>query len=191
MKQYESALLNFSIVSDYQRIENPKVYLKMADCHQALGEYGEAVKDLDMVLADDRNNLMLNFQIGSIYFDILDQPAEARPYFDRARDRVKQILTQTYGHAAELVMDPETTPKIYSEVFFTRAKLLTLLGDHEEAIKDSNWSVFLLPTNAEAFYIRGQNYHGVRNETRACKNWKEARRLGHPSAGEMLDLYCQ
>ncbi|NNF23128.1 MAG: tetratricopeptide repeat protein, partial [Saprospiraceae bacterium] len=188
---FESALVNFNIVSDYQRLENPKIYLKMADCHKALGDYAEAVKDLDMVLMGDRENLLLNYQIGSIYLDILNNPEDARPYFDQARIRVKQILNQTYGHAAELVMDPKTSPAIYFEVFFSRAKILTQLQAYEEAIKDSNWCVFLQPDNGEAFYIRAQNYHGINNSTRACKNWKEANRLGYQPAREMITKFCQ
>jgi curved DNA-binding protein CbpA len=188
---FESALVNFSIVTDYQRLENPKVYLKMADCHKALGEYDEAVKDLDMVLMGDKENLKLNYQIGSIYLNILNNPEEARPYFDQARIRIKQILTQTYGHAAELVMDPKTSPEIYFEVFFSRAKILTHMEDYEEAIKDSNWCVFLRPDNGEAYYLRAQNYHGINNKIRACKNWNEASRLGYQPAREMIGQFCQ
>lgn len=187
---YDSALVNFSIVSDYQRVQNPKVFQKMAECNMALGNYGEAVKDLDMLLISDKENLKLNYQIGNIYLDILDQPASARPYFDKARKRVKQILVQTYGHAPELVMTPEGTPTIYFDVFFSRAKTLTRLNDYEEAIKDCNWSVFLKPDNAEAYYLRGQNYHGLDKDSKACKNWNEAVNRNHVMAREMQLLYC-
>ena len=190
-KDYESAITNFKIVSDYQRLDNPKVFLKMANCYQALGNYGEAVKNLDVVLLDDVENLKLNYQIASIYLDILDQPEASRPYFDRARKRVREILTQTYGRAAELVMNPKTTPKIYFDVFFGRAKVLTLMQDYEEGVNDANWSVFLDPDNAEAYFMRAQNYYGLGNEERACKNWKMAEDLGYSEASSMINRYCR
>lgn len=189
-QNYESAIINFSIVTDYQRIDNPKVYLKMADCHQALGNYSEAVKNLDHVLLGDRDNLTLNYQIANIYLNILDSPEDSRPYFDQARKRIKQILTQTYGHAAELVMKPKESPPIYFEIFYSRAKVLTIMGDHEEAIKDCNWSVFLKPDHDEAFLLRAQNYQAIGNNSKACKNWRESSRLGNTEASEMLTAYC-
>ena len=39
-------------------------------------------------------------------------------------------------------------------------------------------------------YLRGQNYSALGKSSKACKNWKEAERLGHLEASEMVALNC-
>lgn len=187
---FESAIVNFKIVQDYQIIENPQIYRKLADSYLALGMYEETVAALTLLQQKDKENLKLNMQIGRIYFEHLKQPDQAKPFLDNARKRVKEIITNIYGRAAELVMVPEESPQIYFDVFFAHGKLYTELDLHEDAIKDLNWSVFLKPNLAEPFYLRGNNYLAIGNTYKACKNWRESAARQHISSQALLDQYC-
>jgi len=187
---YESAIISFTLVKDYQRNENPTVYDKLAQSYKALQMYEEAATVLSLRLNDDHDNLRINLEIGSIYLDELQDPDKAKPYMDNARKRVKSILTQIYGQAPEMIMKPKEAPPIYFRVFFNSARVNHLLEFHDEAIKDANWSVFLNPKLAEPHYIRGYGYHQQGNNFRACKNWMEAANLGHVDGAQMLSRYC-
>jgi len=191
LNNYESAIVSFGIIKDYQVIENPLVYRRLAESYKALKMHREAVTTLEFLQKDDPNNLKLNLEIGLIYFDNLDLPQYAKPYLDKSRIRVKKILTEIYGRAAELVMMPDESPQIYFDVFYARARLYTELGLSEDAIKDSNWSIFLRPKLSNPYFLRGTNYLAVGNNFRACKNLLEASKRGHESAGEMLLKYCR
>lgn len=187
---FESAIISFSIVKDYQRREGAVVYKKLAECYKALGMYQQAADALEVIRANDKKNLKLNLDIGILYLVSMNDPENSKQYLDNARYRVKDILVQIYGQAAELVMNPAESPPIYFEVFFTRAKAYTQLGLHEDAIKDCNWSVFLRPDLAEPLYIRGTNYFALGNNSKACKNWKAAAGLNYTPAIEMMNLHC-
>jgi len=187
---FESAIISFSIVKDYQNREGAVVYKKLADCYKALGMYQEAADALEVIRSNDKKNLKLNLEIGKLYLVRMNDPEKSKPYLDNARFKVKDILIQIYGQAAELVMNPAESPPIYFEVFFTRAKAYTRLGLHKDAIKDCNWSVFLRPDLAEPLYIRGTNYFALGNNYKACKNWKTAAGMDFTLAIEMMNLHC-
>jgi len=187
---YESAIINFSIVRDYQRFGAPVIYRKLAECYTALEMYQETANALEAILADDDDNIKLNLEIGNIYLVKLNQPERSKPYLDRARVELKKVLTEVYGRAAELVMNPKETPLFYFDVFFTHAKVSSLLNEHEDAIKDCNWSAFLRPDLPEPFYVRGNSYLALGNTYKACKNWTQAMSLQHQPSIEMLAQYC-
>lgn len=187
---FESAIISFTLVKDYQRIQDPKVYDKLAESYLALEQYEQAAGILGLRLQEDRDNLKLNLEVGSIYLDRLQDPDRAKPYLDQARRRVKDILTHVYGQAPEMIMKPDEAPPIYFQVYFTRARLNHILELHEDAIKDSNWSIFLRPDLSEPYHIRGVAYHALGNNFRACKNWFEASRLGHIEANQLRLQYC-
>ncbi len=187
---FESAIISFSIVKDYQRRESAVVYKKLAECYRALDMHQEAANALEVILASDKKNLKLNLEIGKLYLVNMHDPENSKPYLDNARIRVKDILVQIYGQAAELVMKPSESPPIYFDVFFTRAQAYTQLGLHEDAIKDCNWSVFLRPDLAEPLYIRGTNYFAIGKNSKACKNWKAAAGLNYAPAIEKMNLHC-
>ncbi len=191
LNNYESAIVSFGIVKDYQVIENPLVYRRLAESYKAMEMYLDAVAALELLQKDDPTNLKLNMEIGLIYFDDLRLPENAKPYLDNSRNRVKEILTDIYGRAAELVMMPDESPQIYFDVFYAHARLYTELGMSEGAIKDTNWSIFLRPNQSHPYYLRGTNYLAVGNNVRACKNLYEASKRGDKKAGEMLLKYCR
>ena len=187
---YESAIISFVLVRDYQIIDRLDVYKKLADSYKALGMYEETVTVLAKLQQRDKNNLKLNLEIGALLFDDLNQPVNAKPYLDRARKRVKQIITGIYGRAAELVMKPSESPPLYFDVFYMHARLYSELELYEDAIKDCNWSVFLRPDSADPYYLRGNNYLAMGNNFKACKNWKESAGMNHYPSQELVNQYC-
>ena len=187
---FESAIISFTLVKDYQRIQDPVVFDKLAESYKALSRYEEAAAVLSLRLEDDKDNMKLNLEVGSIYLDQLNDPARAKPFLDRSRQRVKSILTQIYGQAPEMIMKPQETPAIYFRIFFARARVNHQLELYEEAIKDANWSVFLRSDLPEPHYVRGYGYHQLGNTFRACKNWTAAAKLGHEQSSQMLTQFC-
>ena len=191
LNNYESAIISFGIVKDYQILHNPLVYRRLAECYKALKMYPETIAALAYLQKADRMSLKLNMEIGLLYFDQLIQPENAKPYLDNARIRVKNILTEIYGRAAELVMRPGDSPPLYFDVFYAHARLYTILELSTDAIKDCNWSIFLRPEQSDPYHLRGINYLAVGNTYRACKNWKAAVNRNHTDAYDMLQKYCR
>ena len=187
---FESAIFNFKVVSDYQIIDRPEVYKKLAQSYKALDMFEETVAVLSHLQERDENSLKLNMEIGLIYHKKLHQPENAKPYLDRARGRVKEIITEIYGRAAELVMKPSESPPIYFNVFLAHARLYSELGLNETAIKDCNWTVFLRPDLPEPYYLRANNYLAMGNDYKACKNWKESASRNHEASIAMVSQYC-
>lgn len=187
---YESAIFNFRLVSDYQIIDKPDVYIKLAQSYKALDMYEETVAILSDLQKRDKNSLKLNMEIGMIYYENLNQPQNAKLYLDLARNRVKEIITEIYGRAAELVMKPTESPPIYFNVFLAHARLYSDLGLNEDAIKDCNWTVFLRPDLPEPYFLRGNNYLAMGDDFKACKNWKESALRNHEASVAMVLQYC-
>ena len=109
---------------------------------------------------------------------------------DSSNFQLKQVLVEVYGHAAELVMDPKQTPPFYYTVFYSHARVASIMNEHEAAIKDCNWSAFLRPDLPDPLYLRGNSYLAIGNNYKACKNWNQAIRLGHGPSAQMAGEYC-
>lgn len=190
-EKYQAALINFNIVKDFKLVQDLDVYHKMASCYKAIGNYEKAAAALDYVWLRDRENIELNLELGQIHRDILESPEDAIKYYNRAREKVKSILSTIYGNAFEVVMNPKTSPEIYYEVFYQRAITNNELGDYNESIKDCNWAVFFRPERSVGYLIRGNNYFSINNQRRACQNWTQSSRIGNTEAQSKLNQNCR
>src|SRR5690606_39589298 len=88
-------------------------------------------------------NLELVYRIGILNLEKLNNPTEALYYFSYGKKVFKENLTEIYGAAFEVIMDPEDAPDIYYDLFEGRARANIELKNYDEAVTDCNWAVFL------------------------------------------------
>jgi len=60
------------------------------------------------------------------------------------------------------------------------------LGDHKQALADSNRAIELDPKNAQAYVNRGMAYSRLNYDDQAISNYKSAARLGNKQAQDHL-----
>ena len=190
-ENYLWAARNYDIVRENSNGLNIDLYHKIALCYKGMGQYEKAAQVLDYILIRDFENLELNLEIASIYRDVLNQPAKAREYYERAKKKIKEQLKATYGDAYEIVMDPSYSPPLYHRVFFNAALNSAKLEDHDETIKNANWTVFFRPDLPEGYFIRANSYHAMGRLKKACDNWQRAVELGHLPSEEAQSDHCR
>ncbi len=66
--------------------------------------------------------------------------------------------------------------------------------DYEKAIADYTKYIKLDSTDSydyNEYNNRGISYHAIKNDEKACQDWKKASELGSPDAIENLAKYCK
>ena len=63
--------------------------------------------------------------------------------------------------------------------------------DYDEAIKDYSKAILLDPTNAMAYFNRGNSKFSKGDKQSACTDWKKAKELGADYAQERIDDHCK
>lgn len=109
----------------------------------------------------------------------------AKQFFNRGNDLYSQKDLQgaivSYSQAIRL--DPG-----YCKAYNNRGNILALLGKYELAIKDFDSALILDPAFADAYLGRGSCRYSLGKPEKAKEDWIQADRLGHPKAGQMLQL---
>lgn len=190
LNKYDSAVDNFTIVKDFQRYNDLRVYHRIMECYLALEEYDKAVETIDYILSQDERNLEMYRNISMIYYDQLNDPEGALVYLDKAKSLIKQTLRSTYGHAYEIVMLPENAPPIYFDIHLLKARANIDAGNLEDAVKDLKWTIFLDETHLESYKMRADLYLQLDRKYRACKDLIAASELGDRESANQFGEIC-
>ena len=78
----------------------------------------------------------------------------------------------------------------YGIAFYNRGIAQGRLGYYDKAIDDFNTSITLDPTHSKSFFNRGLANFFDRDTAKACKDWKQAAKLGSSKAQEAVEAYC-
>lgn len=190
-KNFSDAISYYLTVQDNEQPVRFETIKKIAMCEFYLGNYKESVQAFKHLLSQRPWDLELVYQIGIINLEKLDNPEEALQYFTLGKKLFKQNLTQVYGEAFELIVNPADVPEIYFAIFEARAKSNLLQKNYEEAVTDCNWAVFLRPGRGLPFYFRAQAYNHLNQPIRVCKDLNQARALGTEVDPEFARRSCR
>lgn len=160
-------------------------------CQYYLGNYREAVQAMKHLHNQQPSNLELVYSIGMINLEKLDNPQEAAQYFTLGKKLFKENLTDVYGEAFELIMNPADAPDIYYDIFHARAIVNLQLKRYEEAVKDCNWAIYLRPYKGEGFRLRATARVGAGKRVDVCTDLFQAKKRGDPEADAMIRRYCR
>ncbi len=190
-KEYTNAVRYYQTLRDQEDPTRYETLFRIATCQYYLGNYNEALHDLKQLHDQQPDNFELAYQIAMIYLDKVDNPQEAKPYFVIGKQLFKENLTDIYGAAFEIIMNPADAPDIYAEMFKGRARCNTALKDYQEAITDYNWVVFLRPRETDAYIARAELKATLKRRTDACEDITKAKKMGAENT-RLLELkYCR
>ena len=123
-------------------------------------------------------NIELVYRIGMLNLEKLENPEEALYYFSYGKKIFKENLTEIYGAAFEVVMNPADAPDIYFDLFEARARANIQLQNFEEAVTDCNWAVFLRRERSNPYLLRATANAELKNFDNLCTDLSKAKKLG-------------
>jgi tetratricopeptide (TPR) repeat protein len=160
-------------------------------CQYYLGNYPEALHALKQLHNQRPYNLELVYRIGMLNLEKLHNPQEALYYFTYGKKVFKENLTEIYGAAFEIVMNPVDAPDIYFDLFEARARANIELQNFEEAVTDCNWAVFLRRERSNPYLLRALANSHLQNLENVCTDLSKAKKLGATDTDNLARKYCR
>ena len=177
---FEGAIVHYLTLQEFEQPVRFETLRKLSLCQYYLGNYKESLQALKHLHNQRPWDLELVYKIGSISLEKINNPEEALQYFSLGKELFKQNLSQVYGAAFEIIVNPADVPDIYWDMFEGRARANLLLGNYAEAVTDCNWAVFLRPERGKGFSMRAEANQGLGRHDRVCRDLHDASRLGEP-----------
>jgi tetratricopeptide (TPR) repeat protein len=177
-KNFKEASYYYTILGDEESPVRMETLRKIASCEYYLGDFDQSLHALKLLLNQQPWNLDLVYRIAMINLDNLNNKAEALHYLTMGKKLFKKNLTDVYGSAFELVMNPSDVPDIYYYIFIARAKANMGLNNYAEAITDCNWAISLRKTIAEPYYLRAISKFNYSRYRSGCEDLGKASALG-------------
>lgn len=190
-QNYSEALRFFEYLQRYEFPPRTETLRKMGVCKFNMGSYEDALQTLKQLHTQQPWNLELIYQIGIINFKYLHNNEEALYYFTMGTRLFKENLTEIYGEAFTVVMDPKDVPDIYAEIFVERSQVNLVLKHYRDSLKDLNWAVFLRPMEGEYYKLRAIAKAKSRKNSLLCSDLLQAKKLGAQGVPELQKMYCQ
>lgn len=189
---YGDAIRHLLVLKNYEDPSRLETLRKIALCQYHLGNYEEALQALKRLHNQEPRNLQLVYQIGMINEEKLGNHQEALQYFDLGKKLFKSNLTEIYGEAFEMVLDPMDAPDIYYQMFLGRAKTNLALERYIDAASDGNWAVYLRRQEPDGYYLRAlARLHTDTPRREACQDLATASQMGHGPALEAQKKHCR
>lgn len=190
-QDFAAAVTHYRVLKNYEEPVQHETLRKISLCQYYLGNYKEALQAMKHLHNQKPNDLQLIFSIGIINLEKLDNPEEALQYFTLGKKLFKQNLSEVYGEAFMLAMDPADAPDIYFAIFVGRAQANIMLGNYEEAVRDCTWAVYLRPLKGEPYKLRAIAKIESQQSDGLCKDLSQAKKLSVPDVDAMIAKYCR
>lgn len=190
-QSFDKSLPLLKYLKKYEFPPRVETLRKISVCQYNLGIYDEALQTLNQLYAQQPWNLELVYQIGVIYMKHLENKEEAMHYFTIGKKIFKENLTEIYGEAFSVVMNPSDVPDIYADIFVASAKTNFELKNYREAMKDLNWAIYLRSQIAEPYKVRALVKVKLRNYGTVCSDLARAKKLGAEGITDLQNKYCR
>jgi curved DNA-binding protein CbpA len=189
--RFADAVAHYLVLKKHEDPVQFETLEKLALCQYYLGNFQEALTALKHLHNQQPDNLQLLYRIGMINLEKLDHPEEALQYFNLGKKLFKQNLSEIYGEAFMIVMDPMDAPDIYYEIFEARARTNLQLKHYEDVLNDCTWSMYLRPERGEPYILRAMAHIEGRTLENVCSDLKKAKQLGILNTEELTRKYCR
>ena len=190
-QDFSQAVGYYLILKKYEDPESFETIRQISLCQYYLGNYTEALHALKQLHNLRPYNLELVYRIGMLNLEKLDNPEEALYYFSYGKRIFKENLTEIYGAAFEVVMNPVDAPDIYFDLFQGRALANLQLKYYEEAVTDCNWAVFLRRERSHPYVLRATANAALNNLDNLCSDLAKAKKLGATDTEILSKKYCR
>ncbi|HEY3402661.1 MAG TPA: DnaJ domain-containing protein [Ohtaekwangia sp.] len=190
-KNFSSAVQYFFILEHHEEPARIETLQRIAQCQYYLGNFKEALQAMKHMHNQQPENLQLIYEIALINLDQLENREEAIQYLDLGKKLFKKNLSDVYGEAFMIVMNPADAPDIYFDIFEARARTNLALRKYEEALNDCKWSIYLRPQKGVSYRLRALANMSSGTSDEVCKDLNQAKKLGDPEANTLLRQYCR
>jgi tetratricopeptide (TPR) repeat protein len=191
MQIYDESLPLLIHLNKYEDPHREETVRKISVCQYRLGLYEDALETFSHLYAQQPWNLDLVFMIATIHMQHFNNNTEAMEYFTAGKKLFKENLTEIYGEAFTVVMNPTEVPDVYADIFIGSAELNMKFKNYREAVKDLNWAIFLRPNSAEPYKMRALAQLKVKRHENVCKDLEQAKKLGAGGITELQNKYCR
>lgn len=190
-QDFSAAVAHYRVLRNYEDPVRYETMRRISLCQYYLGNYKEAVQAMKHLHNQQPNDLELVYAIAAINLDKLDNAEEALQYYSLGKKLFKQNLSDVYGEAFMLAMDPADAPDIYFSIFQGRARANIALEHFDDAIQDCVWAVYLRPEKSEPYKLRAQANILSRKFEDVCKDLNQARKLGDEEVVDLIREHCR
>ncbi|HZB11443.1 MAG TPA: tetratricopeptide repeat protein, partial [Chryseolinea sp.] len=190
-QNFSDAVGYYLILKKHEDPESFETIRQISLCQYYLGNYQEALHALKQLHNLRPYSMELVYRIGMLNLEKLENPEEALYYFSYGKKIFKENLTEIYGAAFEVVMNPIDAPDIYFDLFEARARANIQLKNYEEAVTDCNWAVFLRRERSSPYILRATANAGLQNFDDLCTDLRKAKKLGGTGTESMARRYCR
>lgn len=188
---FASAVSYYLVLKNHEEPVSFETIRQISMCQYYLGNYKEALQAMKQLHNQRPYNLELVYGIGILNLEKLENPEEALYYFTYGKKLFKENLTEIYGAAFEVVMDPADAPDIYYDLFEARARTNIQLNQFAEAVTDCNWAIFLRRNQSNPYKLRAMANAEIRNFENVCLDLNKAKRLGATETNGLEKKYCR
>lgn len=189
--KYQDALQHLETLKKYEFPPRSETLKKISICQFQLGMYESSLQSAKQLLDKQPWNIELTYQIAMINLRFMNNDEEALHYLNAGKKIFKENLTEIYGEAFQVVMNPEEVPDIYYSIFLERGVINSKLNNYKEAIKDFNWAIFLRPHQAEPYKLRAIAKVKANQRLLVCEDLQMAKKLGAEGADGLSRKYCR
>lgn len=189
-QQFAEAITLYRQLQPFEDPSHIEILQRMAMCQLYLGNYSEALQSLKHLHHQDPGNLQLIYEISMINLNYLDNTTEALHYLDLGKKLFKQNLTDVYGEAFMLAVNPKDVPDVYFALFQARARVHLKQKNFSEAYQDCNWGIYLRPNELAAYKLRIEVALAGGSQESLCSDLKQALRLGENTAKKLISRKC-
>lgn len=190
-QDFSSAIEYYLVLKNYEDPASFGTIQQISICQYYLGNYKESLQAMKQLHNQRPYNLELVYRIGMLNLEKLENPEEALYYFTYGKKVFKENLTEIYGAAFEVIMNPADAPDIYFDLFEARARTNILLNNFEEAVTDCNWAVFLRRNRSNPYKLRAVAKAHLGNLEDSCIDLSKARKLGATETEALVKKYCR
>lgn len=190
-RYFKNALYYYQLYKKYQERDQTKTLEKIAVCQYNTGLYAETLQSLKQLHSEQPWSLELIYQIASLNLTHLNNTAEAMFYLNLGEKAFRKNMTDIYGEAFMVMLDPKTLPELYYEIFILKAHTEIMLNDFTEAGPDLELAIYLRTARPEGYAARARLNIARKKYNTACTDLRKAKSLGATDVTELQTKYCQ
>lgn len=189
-RNFKEALSYYQYFKKYQDHGQTEILEKIAVCQYNTALYAEALQSLKQLHSEKPWSLELIYDIAKLNLNQLNNATEALFYFNLGEKTFRENMTNIYGEAFMVMMDPKDIPDRYYEIFIAKAQLELKLKDYKEAEPDLELAIYLRPARSEGYKVRAELNIEQQRYKSVCTDLRKAKELGATDISELQSKYC-
>lgn len=189
-RNFEQALYYFQYFKKYQERGHTETLEKIYTCQYNLSRYAESLQSLKQLHSERPWSIELIYKIARLNLEHLNNPQEAMHYFSLGEKTFRDNMTDIYGEAFMVMLDPKDVPDLYYEIFIAKAKTEILLKDYKEAAPDLELAIYLRPARPEGYQTRAELSIEQKQYRAACADLRKAEALGATDLAALQNKHC-